>query len=373
MEENRFRDRSGRPTMTRRAAIRALASVGVGVAILPLTHTRSTAAEQVSVFTWSSYNDPKLFPGYIEKYGSPPDFSFLADTAEALMKVRAGYAADIAHPCADDISLWIKADVIQPFDPSRLTHVPDFWDELKDLPGTVSDDGTKRWFVPFDWGNSSIVYRTDMVELKGEPSWSILYTDERYKDKVSMYDSAPPAVNIAAAILGFPDIFILSDEELEEVAKLLRKQRELVKFYWTDQTTVEQGIASGELVAAYAWNDGFKRLKNQGVPVAYMNPKEGMRTWVCGLVLHKETPHLDMAYDFVNAFTSPEAGAHLLEAFGTGHANRKAFDLVSQELLDSLGISNPAEMMARTVFLKPTPPEYLQKYQRLFDMVKAGG
>lgn len=358
--------------LSRREVVGALASVGIGVAAVPLLSRQGSAADQVSVFTWSSYDDPGLYPSYIEKHGSPPEFSFLADTTEAFTKVQGGYVIDVIHPCADDISIWVGADLIQPLDPARLVHLPDFWDELKNLPGTTSEDGSKRWFVPFDWGNSSIVYRTDLVELE-EPSWSILYTDERYKGRVSTYDAAPAAVNIAAAILGFPDIFILSDEELEEVAKLLRKQREIVKYYWTDQTTVEQGIASGELVAAYVWNDGFKRLKDQGLPVAYMNPKEGMRTWVCGLVVHKEAPHLDKAYDFLNAFTSPEAGAHLLEAFGTGHVNRKAFDRVDKALLESLGISNPAEMMARTVFLKPTPPEYLQKYERLFNMVKAGG
>src|SRR3546814_16929368 len=98
-----------------------------------------------------------------------------------------------------------------------------------------------------------------------------------------------------------------------------------------------------------------------------------MRTWVCGLVVHKDAPHLDKAYDYINAFTSAEGGAYLLEAFGTGHANREAFKLVDPDLLASLGISDPAEMMARTVFLQPTPEEYLQKYERLFNLVKAGG
>jgi spermidine/putrescine transport system substrate-binding protein len=362
----------GAPT-GRRAVLELLASVGVGVAVMPLTPHGADAAEQATVFTWSNYDDPQLFPAYIAAHGGPPEFSFLADTTEALNKIRAGYVVDVAHPCADDMGRWIEAGVIKAIDSERLIHVADFWDELKNLPDTVSkEDAAKRWFVPFDWGNSSIIYRTDLVDLK-ESSWSILYEDERYKGKVAMYDAATPAINIAAAILGFPDIFILDDAQLKEVAKLLRKQREMVKFYWTDQTTIEQAIASGELVAAYGWNDGFKRLKEQGVPVAFMDPKEGMRTWVCGLVLLRDAPHEDLAYDFINAFTAPEAGQHLLEAFGTGHANRKAFNRVDKKLLDTLGISNPAEMMARTTFLKPTPAAYEEKYNQLFTEVKAGG
>ncbi len=33
-------------------------------------------------------------------------------------------------------------------------------------------------------------------------------------------------------------------------------------------------MASGEIVAAYAWNESYVKLKQQGVPVGFMVPKE---------------------------------------------------------------------------------------------------
>ena len=44
----------------------------------------------------------------------------------------------------------------------------------------------QTYFVPFDWGNSSIIYRTDMVDIS-EESWGLLY-DERYAGKVESED-----------------------------------------------------------------------------------------------------------------------------------------------------------------------------------------
>ena len=364
----------GKLMLDRRSALKSLASVGLGLAAMPLMQTRADAADEAIVYTWSGYNDPKLYSDYVAKHGSPT-FSFLGDTQEALNKLRAGYVCDVAHPCSDDIFRYRGADVIKAFDPARLTHLADFWPKLAKLPGTAEEG--KRWFVPFDWGNSSIIYRTDLVgkddpNIK-DPSWNVIYTDERYKGRVAMYKGAEPAVQIAASILGLPDIWVLSDDELKQCAKVLRKQHELVRFYWSDETTAEQGLASGELVAAYGWNDGVRRLKKQGLPVAFMNPKEGMRTWVCGLVMYKNPPHEELAYDFVNAFTSPEAGAHLLDSFGTGHVNRKAFDMVDPKLLDELGISNPSEMMKRTRFLQAVPEVQEKKYNELFTTVMAGG
>jgi len=354
--------------LDRRSLLKTMAAAGLGVMTVPLLPRAATADDQVTVYTWSNYNDPKLFPDYVAKHGTP-NFSFLGDTQEALNKVRAGYVCDIVHPCSDDIFRYRGAKVIKPFDEQRLTHLAEFWPELMKLPGTF--EGGKRWFVPFDWGNSSIMYRKDMVDLK-EESWNLIYTDERYKGRVAMYDSAEPACQIAASIAGLKEIWVLDDEELKQVEPILRKQRELVRFYWSDQGQAEQGLASKELVAAYGWNDGVRRLKQQGIPIEFMNPKEGMRTWVCGLVMHKDAPHEDLAYDFVNSFTSPEAGVQMLDAFGTGHVNKKAFDMVDHKVLEDIGLSDPTAMMAKTLFLQAVPEKNEKKYNALFTEIKAG-
>src|SRR3546814_1300042 len=82
---------------------------------------------------------------------------------------------------------------------------------------------------------------------------------------------------------------------------MLVKQRDLMPFYWSDATQIEQALASGEIVAAYAWNDAVGALKEQGIPIAFMTPKEGSLPWVCGLVLHKDAQAVDLAYDFMDA------------------------------------------------------------------------
>ena len=57
------------------------------------------------------------------------------------------------------------------------------------------------------------------------------------------------------------------------------------RFLWNDATEMIQGLASGEIVAAYAWNDTAKNLQAQGIPVAYAKPKEGYFTWFCGITM----------------------------------------------------------------------------------------
>ena len=155
--------------------------------------------------------------------------------------------------------------------------------------------------------------------------------------------------------------------------KLLRKQREILRYYWTDQTSVEQALAAGELVAAYAWNSAIVELKKQGVNVVYMNPKEGIWTWVCGLTLLVDGPgDQDKAYDFIDAWISPASGKNLIEMYGYGHSNAKSFELVDPAILDNLGITDPDTMMANSRFFGEIKPEVREKYIALFDEIKAG-
>jgi len=343
-----------------------------GLATVMMRPGKIHAAEPVHFFTWSGYEQPVFFQPYIDKYGEEPAISFLGGTDEAFAKLRADYATDIAHPCSDSVRQWYDAGVIRPFDPSRLTYWDDLFPTFRDLPETQTDDG-QPLFIPWDWGNSSVLYRTDMVEIE-EESWSLLY-DERYAGKLATYDQPVANVQIAALVLGYSedDIWHLTDEQLQEVRKLVAKQRDLLRFYWTSQTEALQALAAGEIVAMYAWNDAYTQLKAEGVPVAYMSPKEGARNWVCGLVLaSNNVSDDDKIYDFLNAMMRPEAGAYLISEYGYGSSNTKAYDLVPQERLEEVGLDDPDAFLENGIFLLPLDPKYDQKYVELWEEVKAG-
>src|SRR3546814_3917037 len=54
--------------------------------------------------------------------------------------------------------------------------ISDIFPALKSINGADADG--QQWFAAVDWGNTSVIYRTDLVEVE-EESWTILW-DERY-------------------------------------------------------------------------------------------------------------------------------------------------------------------------------------------------
>lgn len=363
-------ERAAEGKLSRRQFSQLLSATGISLIAAPM-FSRSTDAseEQAFYFTWGGYDVPELLGYYQAKHGVLPDMAPYASSNEGLTKVQAGFAVDVIHPCNTNVDSWIDAGELQPFDLSKLSNWGDMIPSLTELG--ARQEG--HYFAAMDWGQNSICYRTDLFDLQGkEESWGMLW-DERYAGKLGILANEGDTWWCAAIYAGIPFEEIGTDENIEKVAALLRQQQPLALAYYDDVTTMEQSLASGELVAAMTWNETPTRLKKEGIPVKFANPKEGALTWVCGAVLHAEATHVDKAHDVINSLISPESGRFLIDDYGYGHSNVKAFDLVSEPRLEELGLSrNPNELLQSGKYQIPTSAEFQSKIATLFAEIKAG-
>lgn len=360
--------------MDRRSFNRYLGSLGLGLMMLPLAAGRGRAAGNITYFTWAGYEVPELHPSFVEKYGGSPEISFFEEEETALTKLRRGFAVDVAHPCSSSVMKWYDAGVLKPIDTTRLAHWPDIIDALKRLPGTSAGDQTL--YIPTDWGSNSVAYRTDQIdpEYIENPSWRVML-DERYRNHLAMWDSVDGAVAMAAAIAGVKDTANATDDEIGQITDILRKVHDLALFYWTSETELEASFAQGEITAAYFWSGPVYRLQEQGVPVDYMqNPEEGVVSFCCGLVLIAAGQGDETAaYDFIDAWSSPEAGKYLVEVYGYGHSNRRTYEIVDPGVLKSHGLEGDVDaFLAKTSFFQYWSPAVRDQWVTIFEDVKTG-
>lgn len=356
--------------ISRRQLNKGLAAAGLGLVTMPLMKQRAKAAENnIIYYTWEGYEIPELHQKYVAKYGASPPNAIFGSEEEALQKLRAGFEATVSHPCTYSLARWRDAGVITPLDTSRLSNYPDLYEGLRTLPGAQMDGQT--YFVPFDWGNSSIIYRPDLVDIK-EESWGLLY-DERYANKLAMSSDPETNVEVASLVLGVSpkDIWTLSDEQIENAKVLMLKQKNLLRFYWDSQTALDQAIAAGEVVAAYSWNSSLLTLQKQGIPATFANPKEGIFTWCCGLVmLNNPVGDVDAAYDLIDAMMDPESGKYLIETYGYGHSNKKSFEIADPVAIEGLGMQDPTELFTTGIFFEPVESPYSEKYAEAFNDIQ---
>jgi spermidine/putrescine transport system substrate-binding protein len=349
------------------------ASIALAAATALAASAVFAADSDVSVFDWAGYEDPAFHPAYTKKHGDSPSFSFFGDEDEAFEKLRAGFKADLAHPCSQSIVKWRDAGLLQPLDTSRI----EAWDKilpgLKGMKDLMTDAEGKAWFVPFDWGNTLVVYRTDKIEEADIQSLKA-FTDPKFQGRISLPDNVDDAYALGALATGFTDWSKMTDADWDKASAFLREVHKNVRLYWLDNTELSQAMAGGEVDLAWAWTETPTTLAADGIPVAMKrDTTEGLSTWVCGYVHLKDAPgNVDKTYDFINAILSPEVGTYLVNDWGYGHSNSEAMAAVDPEVLEASGYGDLEKFVDKTLFASPLPAPVKAKLIAEFERIKAG-
>jgi spermidine/putrescine transport system substrate-binding protein len=326
----------------------------------------------LSYFTWGGYDDPSFRKPYTDQYGDGPKFTFYSGTDEAFAKLQAGFQADVAHPCIHDVKKWKDAGLLQPIDTTRIESWNDLLPALRDAPALRLDG--QQWLIPWEWGASSVLYRTDKVQLSQE-TFEVM-VDPKFQGKTAFPDAFDEIFQLAAVLAGIEKPLELQEADYPKVEAKFRALRDNARFIWTDPAQLEQAMASGEVEIAWGWPNSFKNLNKQGVPVEFMlQPKEKLVTWLCGFAHLKSAAAPEQeVYDFINALEAPESGKNLVQNFGYGHANGAALKLVAKGDLEALGLGgDPQEFLSHGNLLGPMPDEQRTRLTDMWETIKAGG
>lgn len=335
--------------------------------VLALTAGTAFAADDdLLVFDYSGFEDPSFHQPYVVTHGESPTFSFFGDEEEAFQKVVGGFRADVTHVCAGSVNKWVKAGIVEEWDTSRI---PAF-DELDaNLVGAEIAPGEGAYFIPTDFGSTAIAYNP--VEVPEAVVQTLeVFNDPEYAGRVSIPDNVDDAYALAYLAVGVTDWTTATDAEFEAASDWLRGVHGNLRTYWVDVAELTQLMATGEVLVAWAWNEVFPALVEEGLPAGFeREPAEGSSLWLCGYMNMADEPGSEeKAYDYLNALLDPVSTEPLL-ASGFGHANRTGMGAFSEEELTAAGLESiDAPVLAQL----PLPVEVREKHSETFERIKAG-
>ncbi len=303
------------------------------------------AAAPVTLFQWEDYTDAPFLAEYKKQYKDGVNVALFADEDEAFAKMRAGYKPDVMGPCYYEYPRWKEAGLLAPIDTRKLKNWNKIPQSLRAMPGIKAGEHSV-WFVPHYWGNTSVTFRTDLApEYAKNPSWAILF-DPKYRGRIAVMDGVDDTVPLVARAIGI-DAYSMTPEQWTKVQAKLREVIKQARFVSSDDTALAQGLASGEIVAAISWRVTYTNLKKEGVKVAYMKPKGGIFTYVCGLVMHKQRKDEAKALALIDSSLSDAAAIYAIEHIGDEPANVVALKHVPDATFEKLGMTRDVD-----VFLK---------------------
>ena len=127
MKRIKFIDRMARPRLAPRHAEKC-GSLWRGLTALPRL---TPAAEVLTCLEWGGYDARDYFKPYVDKHGGPPNFSIFSGEEDALAKVRAGFAADVMHPCNYSVQRFVSAKLAVEIDTAKLSNWKDLFPALQ--------------------------------------------------------------------------------------------------------------------------------------------------------------------------------------------------------------------------------------------------
>lgn len=309
-----------------------------GASALAITATTAGADDpELTIFTWSGFEEEGYWAGYAEEFGDSPTYAFFGEEEEAFQKLRSGFRADIGHPCPHSVDKWRQAGLIEPWDISKIPNY-EFVSEFHKTADVLTD-GDAVYFIPADNGATAIAYNTDEITPE-QVSTLEVFNDPALAGRISLPDNPDDIFALAYLATGTTDWTKATEEDFEKAAAWLRGVHPNVRAYWTDGGELGQLMSTGEVLVSWSWNETPVQLAAEGFPVAFNRaPKEGSTIWSCGMVNLVDGPGSeDKAHAYINQWLAPPVAEYIVNEWGYGHANQQAMQAFGEEALTEVGL-----------------------------------
>ena len=263
--------------------------------------TAAHADGELNLYVWSDSIAPELIQKFEAETGTKVNMDGYNSNEDLLTKLQAGSSGyDLVMPSQHFVRILIDQGLAENIGAKDL---PAFQQVDERWRGQWWDE-TNEYSVPFAYGTAG--YTVNRNQYKGAvDSWKDFFEPgPELQGKIALLSYPDEVVGAAELYLGVP--FCSEDPaEMKKVLDLLMAQKPFVAAYTSDN--IENRIGGGE-VAAHFWWDGnsMKTRLNDGAPIEYAMPKEGLVGWLDSLVVPKGAANIDNAKAFINFMSSEE-------------------------------------------------------------------
>ena len=292
----------------------------------------------LDVFDWAGYEVADFYADFAEKYTNVTmTFGNMGSSdADIFNQMNTGLRnPDVFHPYTGWLNFYVDEGLAAEIDVTKLKN----WDKVPDKFKQLGQIGGKQYFVPWDWGFSSILYRTD--KISSVDSWAVL-TDPQYDGHIMMWEDGPGAVTVSSYIHGWDETAITAEQlaqSKEEWTRVLCANPTT----WVYEADLVEGVKNNDVWAAYSWQGAYALLLGEGLPMAYADPQEKRNSWVGMYGVTAESQNYDLALRFIDEKLGAKTGENLVNLYYYGTVNQDVMNAITDETLkEAFSIDDPS-------------------------------
>lgn len=373
----------------------SLALAGAAVTLpAPFIRNARAATLDIRALMWEPYVLPDMVAAFEAEHDVNFTTTFFDGNSEAYNKLKLGGTNDFDLVQADGFwsRLYYREGLIRDIDLSRIDSMKNVFPTFQnpDYQLLTAEDSDTAIGVPFCWGGYGITYNADQVTEEEVSSLNVLFDP---KNSGHLSASARFEENIAlAAILvtarmgtqtaerpdGKPfNPYVLTDEELAEVEKLLIEQKHLLTTRYQDLGTLNNLMRSGIVWAAPEFSQVYRQLqelKRKGesdVNIQHrLQAKEGGLGWIDSWMVTsgvEDSEKLEVCQKFMDTILKPEHMKQIADKAGTSTCV-DIRELSTAEERELFLMDRTEELKGLHMFDQPSSPE---KWERVWSNMEA--
>ena len=276
-----------------------------------------------------------------------------------------GISVDVIIPSDYMIARMIEENMLLEL---NFDNIPNF-SYVDDTFKNPDYDPENKYSVPYTWGTVGILYNTKYVDPQDVTGWELLW-NEKYDDKILMFDNSRDAFGIAQYLLGY-DVNTTDPTELQACADKLAQQRPLVQQYVMDQIYSSM-INEEAYVATYYAGDCMLMMEENPNLAFYLPRHQGFNLFVDAMCIPKCSQQKEAAELFINFMTDPEISGENMNYICYGSPISEAKKFMDDYLAESEVVYPDISILERGTSYSFLPVEISRLVESLFMKVRNG-
>ena len=274
-----------------------------------------------------------------------------------------GITVDVMIPSDYMIARMASEGMLEKLNFDNIPNYKNIDDSFK----SQSFDPNNEYSVPYTWGTVGILYNTEHVDEEDVTGWELLW-NEKYADKILMFDNSRDAFGIAQYLLGY-DVNTTDKAQLQACADKLKEQKPILQQYVMDQVydLMENEVA---WIAPYYAGDCMAMMSNNENLAFYLPENQGFNLFIDSMCIPTLCQEKDAAETFINFMCRPDISGANMDYIWYGSPISAAKEYMDEELATSEVVYPPEEVLGKGSSFAFLPPDISRYVEDLFMKVR---
>lgn len=319
-------------------------------------------AKELIFYDWDEDMPQSVLDAFESEYNVRVTYLAYESQEEAIENLGDGLVYDVIVMESRFIPSLVDQGLLASLDRQNIPNLKNISANFREL----AYDPDNRYSVPYNWGTTGLVVRSDLVAAPIS-SWNSLW-DPQYAGRVGIWKGQPrETIGLTLKALGY-SANSENQVELEEALEYLMQLKShalIIEDYnsYTSAYMLVEGQAVMTVGFAYDVLEG-SRLNGS---ITYVLPQEGALLWGDNFIVPSNSQDQYTAELFIDFLMRPEINAEIANQNLYATPNEAAFPYIQPELLNNPVIFPSAESFRNSEVILPLSGRGQEMYDDVWD------